>query len=136
LASSWGIAAEEWTPCSLTDLNFLATLLSTLPVSPSSLRTSCTGGHSPGPQNGSRSKPHREENSGRTQRSSASHVFTQEEDDLIMALKETECLPWPETHKRFSKEFPQRRSQASLQVRYSTKLKTGSKRATRTSSRS
>lgn len=94
----------------------------------------CAGGHSPGSQNSSRSKPHIEEKISRTQRSSAAHAFAREEDDLIVKLKDA-GLPWPEIHKQFSNEFPQRRSQGSLQVRYSTKLKTRNKQAIRKSNR-
>ncbi len=54
----------------------------------------------------------------------SSDVFTKEEDELLIRLKEgSERLTWPTIHRQFSEGFPERRSQASLQVHYSTKLK-------------
>ena len=48
--------------------------------------------------------------------------FTPEEDKLLLKLK-ADGLTWPAIHGLFSDTFPGRRSQVSLQVRYSTKLK-------------
>jgi hypothetical protein len=96
----------------------------------------CDGGQAPDSHSDNKSQTQRAKRAYRTQRSPASHTFTPEEDDLIVKLKEEQQLRWPEVHKQFSDEFPQRRTQASLQVHYSTKLKTSGKRATRKSSRS
>lgn len=50
--------------------------------------------------------------------------FTPEEEELLINLKEgKEGLTWAAIHKKFSEQYPERRSQASLQVRYCTKLK-------------
>lgn len=52
--------------------------------------------------------------------------FTPEEEELpvLINLKEgKEGLTWAAIHKKFSEQYPERRSRASLQVRYSTKLK-------------
>ncbi|CAM1503464.1 Fc.00g082400.m01.CDS01 [Cosmosporella sp. VM-42] len=48
--------------------------------------------------------------------------YTSEEDDLLCKLKEREGLAWPEIHRRFNETYPWRSTQ-SLQVHYSTKLK-------------
>ena len=57
-------------------------------------------------------------------------AFTVEEDDLLIRLKERETkLSWSQIYQRFNTAFPDRRSQASLQVRYSTKLKDRSGRS-------
>lgn len=48
--------------------------------------------------------------------------FTEDEDALLIKPKEVECLPWVKIHRRFSEEF-RGRSQGTLQVRYSNKLK-------------
>ena len=48
--------------------------------------------------------------------------FTEDEDALLIQLKEEDCLRWSEIHRRFSEQF-RSRSQIALQVRYSTKLK-------------
>ncbi|KAH6883902.1 hypothetical protein B0T10DRAFT_137140 [Thelonectria olida] len=59
----------------------------------------------------------------RAKRASASRThYTTEEDDLLLELKERERLAWPEIHRRFTKTYPARSVQ-SLQVHYSTKLK-------------
>jgi len=51
-------------------------------------------------------------------------AFTPEEDELLLKLKNGKNgLTWPAIHRLFSDHFPGRRSQVSLQVHYSTKLK-------------
>ncbi|KAJ9161134.1 hypothetical protein NKR19_g2534 [Coniochaeta hoffmannii] len=51
-------------------------------------------------------------------------VITPDEDDLLIRLKEVDKLRWQEIHKKFTEAFPGRkRSVATLQVRYCTKLK-------------
>jgi hypothetical protein len=50
-------------------------------------------------------------------------TFTPKEDRLLKRLRVKEQLPWDAVYREFSKEFPDRRSCASLQVRFSTKLK-------------
>ena len=51
-------------------------------------------------------------------------AFTADEDGLLIRLKEMETkLSWSQIYQRFNTAFPDRRSQASLQVRYSTRLK-------------
>ncbi|CAI6092351.1 unnamed protein product [Clonostachys chloroleuca] len=94
----------------------------------------CASGHAPGSQSANGFHTHIAKRPHRTPRSPASHTFTREEEDLIVKLKEEQQLPWPEIHKQFCDEFPQRRSQGSLQVRYCTRLKKRSvKGATRKS---
>lgn len=56
--------------------------------------------------------------------------FTKDEDELLIKLKEVDCLPWVEIHRRFSKEY-RGQSQGTLQVRYSNKLKGRKQRAGR-----
>ncbi|KAH8659508.1 hypothetical protein BGZ61DRAFT_540276 [Ilyonectria robusta] len=60
----------------------------------------------------------------RAKRGSAPRAkYTPQEDDLLIELKEgREMLVWPEIHQRFSEAYPGR-SVESLQVHYSTKLK-------------
>ncbi|KAH6981467.1 hypothetical protein EDB80DRAFT_256361 [Ilyonectria destructans] len=60
----------------------------------------------------------------RAKRASAPRAkYTPQEDDLLIELKEgREMLAWPEIYQRFSKSYPGR-SVESLQVHYSTKLK-------------
>lgn len=48
--------------------------------------------------------------------------FTEDEDSLLIQLKEVNGLTWKEIYTRFSKQF-RGRSRGALQVRYSTKLK-------------
>ncbi len=49
--------------------------------------------------------------------------FTQNEDRLLKKLKADPTLTWDRIHTLFSMEFPGRRSQGTLQVHYSTKLR-------------
>ncbi|KAL6406242.1 hypothetical protein AUP68_10412 [Ilyonectria robusta] len=59
----------------------------------------------------------------RAKRASAARAkYTPHEDDLLIKLKGREMLAWPEIHRRFSEAHPGR-SVESLQVHYSTKLK-------------
>jgi hypothetical protein len=48
--------------------------------------------------------------------------YSAEEDRLLVQLREEESLPWSEVSKRFDQRFPGR-SQGSIQVHWSTKLK-------------
>lgn len=48
--------------------------------------------------------------------------YTTEEDDLLLELKEGQRFVWPKIHRRFIETYPGRSVQ-SLQVHYSTKLK-------------
>ncbi|KAI8677560.1 hypothetical protein NCS56_00646200 [Fusarium sp. Ph1] len=50
--------------------------------------------------------------------------YTAQEDDLLIKLKKSQMLAWPEIHERFSEAYPGR-SVEGLQVHYSTKLKDG-----------
>lgn len=50
-------------------------------------------------------------------------TFTPKEDRLLKRLRVKEQLPWDAVHREFNNEFPDRRSCASLQVRFCTKLK-------------
>ncbi|UNI14792.1 hypothetical protein JDV02_001388 [Purpureocillium takamizusanense] len=49
-------------------------------------------------------------------------IFTSDEDDSIIRLKEELQLPWTEIHRRHTEQYPGR-SKGSLQVRYCTKLR-------------
>jgi hypothetical protein len=59
---------------------------------------------------------------GRNRGHSARARFTQEEDSLLIKLKEELKLSWADIHARFSDRFAWR-SKEALQVRYCTKLK-------------
>lgn len=52
--------------------------------------------------------------------------FTIEENRLLTKLKTFPDLTWREIYQRFNEEFPGRRSLGSLQVHYSTALRTRS----------
>lgn len=65
---------------------------------------------------------HQGSNRGHKRGHSARARFTQEEDALLIKLKEEHELSWADIHARFSKRFAWR-SKEALQVRYCTKLK-------------
>lgn len=52
--------------------------------------------------------------------------YTTNEDKLLDKLRGKDGLSWDDVYKQFNNEFPNRRSRASLQVRYSTKLRSKS----------
>ncbi|PTB34947.1 hypothetical protein M441DRAFT_52577 [Trichoderma asperellum CBS 433.97] len=61
---------------------------------------------------------------GRAKRAPYTRVtFTPEEDKLLKELRMEKRLSWDAVYKQFNEVFPEQRSRASLQVRFSTRLK-------------